>query len=189
MSSQNQLRALRTQHCLTQEELADASGISIRTIQRIEKGLSTGSAHTLKALAKTLNVDPLSLAGIKENAADEDQDDIIKVQLLNFSILSVLLVPFGNLILPTFIFLLNKTNNKVASIGKRIIRFQLLTTVVLFYLTVLIFMNIGRGSGAIPTPVVICYVMYVLVSAFIVFRTFVHLQREQKAPNFFPNFI
>ncbi|NQY05646.1 MAG: helix-turn-helix transcriptional regulator, partial [Flavobacteriaceae bacterium] len=46
----NKLVALRTQRNLTQEELAEKSGISSRTIQRIEAG-TVPKGHTLKTLA------------------------------------------------------------------------------------------------------------------------------------------
>ena len=44
------LKHYRRLHNLSQEGLAESSGISIRTIQRIEKGESVGSAYTLNAL-------------------------------------------------------------------------------------------------------------------------------------------
>lgn len=40
---------------LTQEELADKSGVSVRTIQRIEAG-SKPKGHSLNVLAQALNV-------------------------------------------------------------------------------------------------------------------------------------
>ena len=40
----------------TQEQLATVSGVSVRTIQRIERG-ETASVDTLKALAAAFNID------------------------------------------------------------------------------------------------------------------------------------
>ena len=185
MKNQNRLKEFRTLNCLTQEALSEASGISIRTIQRIEKGLSAGSAHTIKSLAGTLNVAPELLLASEKNRHTPDAD-LFTVKIMNFSILSVFFVPFGNLILPAIIFRLNKTNEKVVSLGKQIIRFQIICTTVLFYLTMLIFMYVDRGSGAIPVPVLICYVMYISINILIVVRTFIHLEKEQKVPKFFP---
>jgi transcriptional regulator with XRE-family HTH domain len=45
---------LRTQRAWTQEQLAEAAGVSARTIQRLEQGES--SFHTLQAVAKAFNV-------------------------------------------------------------------------------------------------------------------------------------
>ena len=56
------LRELRTQRGWSQEDLADASGVSVRTIQRIEGGRPPGRA-TARALAAALEVDPGMLTG------------------------------------------------------------------------------------------------------------------------------
>ncbi|NMH60330.1 DUF4177 domain-containing protein [Alteromonas ponticola] len=47
---------LRTEKCWSQEELAMASGLNLRTIQRIEKE-ATASLQSKKALASALDVD------------------------------------------------------------------------------------------------------------------------------------
>jgi transcriptional regulator with XRE-family HTH domain len=50
------LKHFRHINCLSQEKLAKNSGISIRTIQRIEEGKSVGSGYTINALATALNI-------------------------------------------------------------------------------------------------------------------------------------
>ncbi|HBW81513.1 MAG TPA: DNA-binding protein, partial [Sphingobacterium sp.] len=52
----NKLQSLREKLNLTQEELAQKSNISVRTIQRIEAGQSP-KGYTLRALAQALNVE------------------------------------------------------------------------------------------------------------------------------------
>ena len=49
------IRKLRLQHGWSQEHLAQISGLSIRTIQRIEKGHTAG-LESLKSLAAVFNV-------------------------------------------------------------------------------------------------------------------------------------
>ena len=49
------LKAIREQKHLTQEELAELSGLSVRTIQRIEAGQEP-KGHTAKVLADKLNI-------------------------------------------------------------------------------------------------------------------------------------
>ncbi len=58
--SSNALKALRKQRLWSQEELAVAAGISLRTVQRAE-GDGVASSPTLKALAATLQVEPNEL--------------------------------------------------------------------------------------------------------------------------------
>lgn len=53
--SQNRIQALRKQRAWTQEQLAQCSGLSVRTIQRIENGDPAG-AETLQALAAVFEV-------------------------------------------------------------------------------------------------------------------------------------
>ncbi|GIL35985.1 DUF805 domain-containing protein [Phycicoccus sp. DTK01] len=60
------LREVRRRRGWSQEQLADASGVSVRTIQRVEGGRHAGLASTT-ALAAALGVDPADLG-----AADED---------------------------------------------------------------------------------------------------------------------
>lgn len=54
------IQKLRLQHGWSQQQLADLSGISVRTIQRIERG-QTASVETLKSLAAVFEIDFSSL--------------------------------------------------------------------------------------------------------------------------------
>ena len=51
------IQKLRTLKCWSQEELASASGLSVRTIQRVEK-TGTASIETTKALAAVFSMTP-----------------------------------------------------------------------------------------------------------------------------------
>ena len=54
------IQKLRLQHGWSQQQLADLSGISVRTIQRIERG-QTASVESLKSLAAVFKIDFSSL--------------------------------------------------------------------------------------------------------------------------------
>lgn len=56
------IQKLRLQRGWSQEQLAEISGLSVRTIQRLEKGQS-GSLESLKALAAVFEVDLHQLQG------------------------------------------------------------------------------------------------------------------------------
>ena len=56
MNYQTNIKELREQKGLSQEELSEASGISLRTIQRIENGEGTPRESTLNTIAESLNV-------------------------------------------------------------------------------------------------------------------------------------
>lgn len=55
--NKEKLKKLRSIKCWSQEELASASGLSVRTIQRVEKN-GTASLETTKALAAVFNITP-----------------------------------------------------------------------------------------------------------------------------------
>ncbi|HEU4471534.1 MAG TPA: helix-turn-helix domain-containing protein, partial [Flavisolibacter sp.] len=122
---------------MSQEALAEASGISIRTIQRIEKGLSTGSAYTISTLAKTLNIDTVDLlpaelqvtgAGIPEAPLATNSYDLQPLKLLNLGALSIVVLPLSNILVPAMIFRKHRHNEAVNTYGRRILSFQVLWT-------------------------------------------------------------
>jgi transcriptional regulator with XRE-family HTH domain len=61
----SKVKILREQKNLTQTELAEKSGLSLRTIQRIESGQSL-KGFTLKAIAQTLETEPENLFSNKK---------------------------------------------------------------------------------------------------------------------------
>lgn len=65
------LIALRQEKFWTQEDLAAASGVSVRTIQRMERGKS-GSIESWKALAAAFDVD---INHLRDKAADSSAPD------------------------------------------------------------------------------------------------------------------
>lgn len=54
----NKIKELRTRGGFSQEQLAEISGLSLRTIQRVEKGESVPRGDTLSRLAKALQSSP-----------------------------------------------------------------------------------------------------------------------------------
>jgi len=72
-----QIQKLRLQHGWSQEQLADLSGLSVRTIQRIENG-QTASIESLKALGAVFNVDFSELTAGKESEMTTITADPVK---------------------------------------------------------------------------------------------------------------
>jgi len=69
------IKELRTKKGMTQEELADLTELSARTIQRIENGEVDPRAYTLQMIAKALEVD-FSIFNGDESAEDKNLEDI-----------------------------------------------------------------------------------------------------------------
>ena len=123
------IKALREQKHLTQEELAKQSGLSIRTIQRIEAGQEP-KGFTARALSKVLEVD---IAEIKRSKHKEDDIDYSKAKLINLSSLPVAFVPILNVLVPLSIMYFGKQFN---SLTKQILSLQVLwaiTAILVFF--------------------------------------------------------
>ncbi len=62
-----QIKELRNLKELSQEELSEKSGLSLRTVQRIENGESTPRGDTLKRLADALEISPDNFIDIQNS--------------------------------------------------------------------------------------------------------------------------
>lgn len=114
---------LREEKNLTQTQLAEKSGLSLRTIQRIEAG-NIPKGYTLKALANTFETEPDKLIPSKEIIK------IDRVKLINFSSLFGLVLPFGGVIFPLILTYKTK-DNKNKELGKSIVSVQIILAVAL----------------------------------------------------------
>lgn len=117
----------------TQTELAEKSGLSLRTIQRIESG-NIPKNHTLTSIAKVFEID---IEKLLEEQEDYPTSDWITIKFLNISALLFLIIPFGNLIFPIIIWYKNKTQLEVNKIGLQIINIQILWTLMTSVLLIL----------------------------------------------------
>ena len=75
------VQKLREEQNLTQTELAEKSGVSLRTVQRIEAG-NIPKGFTLKALAGALEVDPEDLVVKKMKVLNVDRAKLINLSAL-----------------------------------------------------------------------------------------------------------
>lgn len=118
---------------LTQEELAAKSGISVRTIQRIESGIEP-KGYTLKVLSTTLNLDQNEL--INKIAIQNPTGNPINfpfIKFINLSALPVSFIPPLNILFPLIVMILKK---EFSAPAKQLVSVQILWTV----LSLIIFM-------------------------------------------------
>jgi transcriptional regulator with XRE-family HTH domain len=78
----NHLKKLRAAHHWSQEQLSEVSGLSLRTIQRLESG-GTASIESVRALAAAFNVDPDTLI-LSEHDVPMTPLDAVETGLLQF---------------------------------------------------------------------------------------------------------
>lgn len=108
----------------TQEELSERTEVTVRTIQRIEKGDVSPHLQTVKLLAAALEVEVSDLLPL-ENPKEEN---IQKKWLLLLHSIPFLgfMIPLANILLPLFLWIHKREDNSLYDIhGAKIINFQI----------------------------------------------------------------
>jgi transcriptional regulator with XRE-family HTH domain len=127
----NKILFYRQKLNFTQTELSEKSGLSLRTIQRIESG-NIPKNHTLKAIAKVFEIDIDELREKQEFEEDENlKFYLVSIKFLNISALLFLIIPFGNLIFPILLWYRNRKDTLVNKVGLQIINIQIIWTIIL----------------------------------------------------------
>lgn len=114
------VKELRTRKGLSQEELSEDSGLSLRTIQRIENGETEPRGDSLKKLATSLGASPDELI---DWTIQENRGYLI---FLNLSSLSFILFPLLGFLIP-FIMLSAKRDKikDINMIGSALVNYQI----------------------------------------------------------------
>jgi transcriptional regulator with XRE-family HTH domain len=109
----------RSKKGLSQEQLADLTGLSLRTIQRVENGETIPRGETLKRLAIALHISPDELIDWQ---VIDDKNVLI---MLNLSQFGYLIFPLLGIIIVLTIWIIKKDIVKsVDELGKTILNFQ-----------------------------------------------------------------
>jgi transcriptional regulator with XRE-family HTH domain len=127
------IKELRKRKGFSQEDLSEVSGLSLRTIQRIENGETEPRGDTLIKLAESFSISPDE---ITDWQIIEDKS-IIKV--LNYSQLGFLAFPVLGIIIPLAIWILKKDKVRdLEKLGKSILNFQITWTILLFLVYIIL---------------------------------------------------
>jgi D-alanyl-D-alanine-carboxypeptidase/D-alanyl-D-alanine-endopeptidase len=127
---------------LTQKDLSDKTNVTVRTIQRIEKGETEPHLQTVKLLAAALEVEVNDLLVLD----DPKEEDIQKKWLLLMHATPFIgfVVPLANIFIPLFLWIHKREDNKIYDEhGRKVVNFQL-SMVSLFLLLALIGILVGR---------------------------------------------
>jgi len=117
-----EIKKLRLDRGMTQEELAERTNLSTRTIQRIENGEVDPRAYTLQTIASTLEIEFEMLNNIRDYETDPviAQQRDFWVPMLHLSGIFVFLIP------PLIIWLAKKDQiEEIKEHGVDVINFQL----------------------------------------------------------------
>lgn len=121
------VKELRNRKGLSQEQLAENSGLSLRTIQRIENGETEPRGETLKRLMNALDAAP---DDIMDWNIVEDKGFLTA---MNLSALGFLFFPLLGILIPLILWISKKDKVKnVNEIGKAILNFQITWTILIF---------------------------------------------------------
>ncbi len=127
------IKTLRKRKGFSQEQLADDSSLSLRTIQRIENGETVPHGDSLRKLTHALGVNP---DDILEWTPSEDKGYLI---LMNLSALAFIFHPLLGVIIPTVMWILKKDKIKlVDDSGRKLISFQITWTILLYSLQLIV---------------------------------------------------
>ncbi|UCE93090.1 MAG: helix-turn-helix domain-containing protein [Flavobacteriaceae bacterium] len=131
------VKELRNQKGMSQEFLADESGLSLRTIQRIENGETNPTGDSLKRLSNAFNVSPDELI---DWAIKEDKRYLVN---LNLSALTFLFFPLLGVLVPFMLWTSKRGRIKnIDKLGKDLLNFQITWTILLFFIpTVLLIIS------------------------------------------------
>ncbi len=135
---------------LTQEQLADLTNVTVRTIQRIESGESVPRSFTLKAIAASLDIpfEEMASTATKEEKAVQDSpalpattdpgDKKHFLQMLCLSCYSFLVIPFVHFLIPAHLLKKSKEQNpKVIAFARKVIRVQIYWLIALHFIMLL----------------------------------------------------
>jgi transcriptional regulator with XRE-family HTH domain len=156
---------------LTQDQLADKTGLSVRTIQRIEAG-SKPKGHSLNVLVQALNVS-------KEQLIEERNEPFFNyklIKLINLSSLPFVIIPLANIAIPLLIMYYKK---EVNSLTKQVVSVQILWTIlstVLFLLSPFI----SRIFSSENKLTLIVLIISILTNIFIILRNAIALDKKNK---------
>lgn len=180
----SKLKIVREQKNLTQEELSEKSGISVRTIQRIESGIAP-KGHTLKALSKTLEIFETELTDkTEENRVVEKPEELIvksqteigidfqKIKLINLSSILFVMLPPLNILVPLLLFYALKQKNHLT---RQIISLQIIWTIlapIIFMLGILL--KLGRSFT------IVILIIIVLSNVFLILRNLSEIDRNKR---------
>lgn len=157
---------------LTQEELATKSGISVRTIQRIESGIKP-KGYTLESLSNAL--------GIKKEDLLVDQNETIKInkqliKYINLSSIALIIIPLGSIIMPLVVMNWKKEIN---ALTKQIVSIQILWTLSFIILLIAVaFLSKLFSFDKEVIPIVM--LILIVANLYIIIRNTIELEKNNK---------
>ncbi len=158
-------------------DLAQKTGLSLRTIQRLEASNQEPKGHTLAMLSKVFHIEPSTLQEKFHSIQKNKNSEIVAVKTINLSVLACFGIPFGNIILPIMLWRKKRKSKLVDELGRKIINFQIIwTTILLLSLIISPFIN-SKLFGSFPLILIVLFVA-LTINLIVVCFTAILLQRK-----------
>lgn len=171
----------------TQEELADRSSVTVRTIQRIESGDTVPRNFTLKAIAEALNMpfeELIAKNGALPTEQDTDKDASIHfLKVLNLSCFTYLVIPYVHFLIPSYLLKKKRDDAKLMMIGRKMIRTQIYWIVGLhltFFLVLAYNLTLVRLLGGYYINYLWPFFIMYLLNAVIILTTHLNIKKHYK---------
>jgi uncharacterized Tic20 family protein len=184
------VKELRNRKGISQELLAEESGLSLRTIQRIENDETVPRGDTLKRLAITLDTSPDEIVDWK---VQEDQNYLT---VMSMSALGFLFFPLLGIIIPLTMWMFKKDKLKnVNELGKSILNFQISWTLLLFLYYIFMFtgmfggvFSVVFGNTVSPRSVMGMFIPLIILYGYNIIITVINTIRvyQKKSFNYIP---
>ncbi|MFT5749811.1 MAG: transcriptional regulator with XRE-family HTH domain [Ancylomarina sp.] len=183
------VKELRKRKGLSQEGLTENSGLSLRTIQRIENGETDPTGETLRRIASALKVNPDELIDwtIKE--------DTNFLKFLNLSALAFIFFPILGIIVPLIMWVSKKDKIKdINKVAKGVINFQITWSILVFLFPIVILIirvltsQPKEGETILLGPaIIILFLIFMYVLNFILTIVNTFRIHNEKDVRYFPN--
>lgn len=137
------IKNLRLVNAFSQEKLAEESGLSLRTIQRIENAETLARGDSLQMIAKAFDIP------VNELVDGTIQEDDKLLLVLNLSALSFLVFPLFGILIPLIIWIPKKDKvQKLNQTAKELLNFQITWTLMFFLQSIfLVFIIVAKMSN------------------------------------------
>lgn len=176
------LKDARTRKGFSQEELAERSQVNLRTIQRIENNQNEPRGKTLNLLCEVLEINTEDLLDYGKH---EDRQFLV---FFHLSVLTFLVIPLGNIILPLILWLTKKDKIiGLKNVGVTLLNFQINWSIVSFIsIAIYAYMKIMHWQFfEIPLYVFLgLYVVNIALSIYFAIKV-----KQDKTNSLYPNLL
>ena len=171
------IKQIREKSGYTQIDLSKKTGLSLRTIQRLDTSDKAPKGHSLKVLSEVFNLEPLVLLKKFQSIQQNKALDTLSIKYMNLSVLAFLGIPFGNIILPLLMWRNKRKSKRVDEAGRRIINVQILWSILLcLFLSISPFINVVTVSSF---PIIlIVLIIAIIINIIVVITTAMALHRN-----------